>query len=195
LTLPPESPTTRTVDVTPPPVVVARVETEAHTPIVGDAQAEQEQPAASQPIGSGDASDQTSIPSNGESAIVSMVTPRSSTLPEGLAYAKNGLAPVQNDQGFWGYKDASGSWRIAPTFKQARPFDDSGLAAVAVGLAGDLRWGFINSSGNWAFSARFDDAGSFGEERAGYAKVRIGSQAFGQTKYISISGELMDRLP
>lgn len=60
-----------------------------------------------------------------------------------------------------GFVDASGKFKIQPTFDEALPFSD-GLAAVRVGD----KWGFIDPSGRFVIAPRFDAAYYFFEGRA-----------------------------
>ena len=63
-----------------------------------------------------------------------------------------GLAPVQDNAGLWGYIDRSGKYTIPAQFDQAYSFSD-GLAGVQVG---DKR-GFITPDGRFAVDPQFDD--------------------------------------
>lgn len=63
-----------------------------------------------------------------------------------------GLAPVQDQGGQWGYIDRTGAWVISAQFDQAYSFSD-GLAGVVVG---DKR-GFITADGRFAAEPQFQD--------------------------------------
>ncbi|GAB1481000.1 hypothetical protein MASR2M74_35830 [Paracoccaceae bacterium] len=77
-----------------------------------------------------------------------------------------GLAPVQDQGGKWGYIDRTGAWVIPAQFDQAYSFSD-GLAGVVVG---DLR-GFITADGRFAAKPQFQD---FWRHDAGVVPVRQG---------------------
>jgi Zn-dependent protease with chaperone function len=155
--------------------------------------------------GGGRASVQSSVPSQPVTAaseqVVAYLTPP--TVPTdsapkaeqsekqiGLPDALNGLAPARNGDGAWGYVNKEGRWIIAPTFTEARPFDRSGWAAVAVGPAVDPRWGFINGRGEWEIPARFLDADSFDPDAGDRARVRLSSEAAKGYTYIDRSGQV-----
>ena len=55
-----------------------------------------------------------------------------------------GLAPVQANNGRWGYIDSSNRWVIPPRFDDAKEFK-AGRAAVMV----NGKWGYINKRGDW----------------------------------------------
>lgn len=67
------------------------------------------------------------------------------------------LEPKQQGEKF-GFIDASGQFRIAPTFDEALPFSE-GLAAVRVGD----KWGFVDSNGHIVIRAQFNAAFYFRE--------------------------------
>ncbi len=77
-----------------------------------------------------------------------------------------GLAPVQDQGGKWGYIDRTGAWVIPAQFDQAYSFSD-GLAGVVVG---DLR-GFITADGRFAVEPQFQD---FWRHEGGVVPVRQG---------------------
>lgn len=76
------------------------------------------------------------------------------------------LEPQKKDWKF-GFVDASGQFKIAPTFAEVLPFSE-GLAAVRVGE----KWGFVDTSGQIKISPRFEGAYYFGE---GVATVELDS--------------------
>jgi len=55
-----------------------------------------------------------------------------------------GLAPVQANNGRWGYINNNKQWVIPPKFEDAQEFKD-GRAAVKL----NKKWGFINKRGEW----------------------------------------------
>lgn len=77
-----------------------------------------------------------------------------------------GLAPVQDRGGLWGYVDRQGNWVIEPRFDNAYSFSD-GLAGVRIGE----KRGFITPDGALAVPAEFDD---FYRHDGGVAAVRQG---------------------
>lgn len=77
-----------------------------------------------------------------------------------------GLAPVQMDNGLWGYINRRGVMVIAPQFEAAFGFSD-GLAGVVVGG----KRGFITYDGRFAIEPQFDD---FWRHDGGVVAVREG---------------------
>lgn len=55
-----------------------------------------------------------------------------------------GLAPVQANNGRWGYVNANKNWVISPRFEDAKEFK-GGQAAVKM----NGKWGYINKNGDW----------------------------------------------
>lgn len=55
-----------------------------------------------------------------------------------------GVAPVQSNNGKWGYIDTHNQWTIPARFEDAQEFK-SGRAAVKL----NGKWGFINKNGTW----------------------------------------------
>ena len=55
-----------------------------------------------------------------------------------------GVAPVQAQNGRWGYINNKNQWIIPARFEDAKEFKD-GLAAVK----SNGKWGFINKRGDW----------------------------------------------
>ena len=82
---------------------------------------------------------------------------------EGLAAVLTGTA--SDASGAWGYIDKQGRMAIAPTYSDARPFQN-GLAAVS---QGEL-WGYIDAKGQWAIEPRFTTATGFNAEGTALAE-------------------------
>lgn len=55
-----------------------------------------------------------------------------------------GMAPVQNQNGRWGFINERQEWVIQPRFEDAREFQGSKAAVRQNG-----KWGFINKKGEW----------------------------------------------
>jgi hypothetical protein len=55
-----------------------------------------------------------------------------------------GLAPVQNANGKWGYINEKQYWVIPSRFDEAKEFKDGKAAVKQNG-----KWGFINKQGKW----------------------------------------------
>ncbi len=88
------------------------------------------------------------------------------------------LIPWVQD-GKFGFVDASGKFKIEPTFEFALPFSE-GLAAVQV----DNRWGYIDGAGNQVIQPKFGSASNF---RDGVALAEFDSGGV----LINISGEII----
>jgi len=73
------------------------------------------------------------------------------------------LLPAKSNEGKWGYKDASGVYRIQPQFDAAMRFSE-GLAAVAL----HKKVGYIDTTGKMVISPQFVDGEPFHE---GFALV------------------------
>ncbi len=84
------------------------------------------------------------------------IDPSGKILP--LRLALDGELTLRSKNGKVGFIDASGEFKIPPTFDQALPFSE-GLAAVAVGN----KWGFIGTGGEFVIEPKFDAAFYFGE--------------------------------
>jgi hypothetical protein len=78
------------------------------------------------------------------------------------------LEPKKKGERF-GFVDASGQFRIAPTFEEVLPFSD-GFAAVRSGQ----KWGFIDTSGHVVIQPRFTAAFYF---REGVATAELDSES------------------
>jgi hypothetical protein len=78
------------------------------------------------------------------------------------------LEPRKKGEKF-GFVDAAGEFKIAPTFDEALSFSE-GLAAVRVGE----KWGFVDISGQMKISPRFKDAFYF---REGVGTVELDSES------------------
>jgi hypothetical protein len=70
----------------------------------------------------------------------------------------NLLIPEKSNEGKWGYKDASGVYRIQPQFDAAMRFSE-GLAAVAL----HKKVGYIDTIGTMVISPQFVDGEAFHE--------------------------------
>ena len=55
-----------------------------------------------------------------------------------------GLAPVQTNNGKWGFVNEKQQWVIQPRFEDAKEFQNGKAAAKLNG-----KWGFINKRGEW----------------------------------------------
>lgn len=93
-------------------------------------------------------------------------------------FAANGLARVKVD-GLWGYVDASGTFRVKPSFVNAFDFEDvSGgsraIVAVQDDVSGESRVGMIDQTGTFLVQPKYTDITSLG--RAGLYAVRDGNQ-------------------
>ncbi|MBD9420770.1 WG repeat-containing protein [Achromobacter sp. ACM04] len=82
---------------------------------------------------------------------------------EGLAAVLTGSA--DDDAGRWGYLDKRGRMAIAPSFQEAKSFQN-GLAAVNQ----DGLWGYIDTQGQWAIKPRFSEATGFNAEGSALAE-------------------------
>jgi len=82
---------------------------------------------------------------------------------EGLAAVLTGSA--DDDAGRWGYLDKQGRMAIAPSFQEAKSFQN-GLAAVSQ----DGLWGYIDTQGQWAIKPRFAEATGFNAEGTALAE-------------------------
>ena len=55
-----------------------------------------------------------------------------------------GVAPVQANNGRWGYINSKNQWIIPARFEDAKEFKDGRAAVKSNG-----KWGFINKRGDW----------------------------------------------
>lgn len=55
-----------------------------------------------------------------------------------------GMAPVQINNGRWGYINQNQQWIIQPKFEDAKEFQNGKAAVKQSG-----KWGFINKRGEW----------------------------------------------
>ncbi|HFI0455506.1 TPA: WG repeat-containing protein [Streptococcus suis] len=103
-----------------------------------------------------------------------------------LAYefAENGLAPVQFDNGLFGYINKKNEAVIAPQFDDASIFE-SGLAPVSK----DGNTWFINEKGEDVFGMTFADASHFA---GGLSNVTLHT---GQTAFVNTSGQIVFYYP
>ena len=89
----------------------------------------------------------------------------------------DGLAPVQNAAGEWGFVDASGALVVEPQYLAALAFS-GGRAAVQT----EAGWGYVDASGDLVVPATYTRAESF---RNGLARVYSGRLL----RYIDADGE------
>ncbi|MGQ7550041.1 WG repeat-containing protein [Streptococcus suis] len=103
-----------------------------------------------------------------------------------LAYefAENGLAPVQFDNGLFGYINKQNEAVIAPQFDDASIFE-AGLAPVSK----DGNTWFINEKGEDVFGMTFADASHFA---GGLSNVTLHT---GQTAFVNTSGQIVFYYP
>ncbi len=94
-----------------------------------------------------------------------------------------GLAPVRNKKGKWGYINSAGKLVIKYKFKASANSVGSFFSGLARAKRGDF-FGFINKKGKWVIPARYEAAGRFSE---GLAAVKVK----GKWGYINTSGKLV----
>lgn len=70
-------------------------------------------------------------------------TPRGAQYKNVRSFSE-GVAPVQANNGRWGYINQNNQWVIEPRFEDAQEFKGN---RAAVKLNG--KWGFINKRGDW----------------------------------------------
>jgi hypothetical protein len=70
-------------------------------------------------------------------------SPHGPRYKEARSYSE-GVAPVQANNGRWGYIDTRNQWIIPAEFEDAKEFRDGRAAVKANG-----KWGFINKRGDW----------------------------------------------
>lgn len=70
-------------------------------------------------------------------------SPHGPRYKEARSYSE-GVAPVQANNGRWGYIDTRNQWIIPAKFEDAKEFRDGRAAVKANG-----KWGFINKRGDW----------------------------------------------
>lgn len=74
-------------------------------------------------------------------------------------FARCGKAPVQDEDGSWGFINRSGSWYLPPEYDFVYSFDDCLCAMVGK----DRRCGLINLGGETVLELRYDDIDYLGE--------------------------------
>lgn len=77
------------------------------------------------------------------------------------------ISAAQAEDGRWGFIDAEGRWRVAPTLENARGYSVDGLARFQQGGL----WGFVDLAGAVAVAPRFLDVRPF---RHGLSAARVG---------------------
>ena len=78
----------------------------------------------------------------------------------------------------YGYKNKKKEWVIAPSFDDAKKFDDDGCALVKM----DGRYGLIDLEGQWVLPAEYEDIGKF--DKNGLCELKIKE---GKTKYYGVA--------
>lgn len=99
---------------------------------------------------------------------------------------ENGLAPVQDSEGFWGYINREGTEVIACAYQEAGEFGSNGLAKVKEGRL----YGYINELGVQMIQPVYEELGDFGE--SGVVRAKLGGRSkfidyFGAKKYDYVS--------
>lgn len=102
------------------------------------------------------------------------------------AFGENGLAPVQDSEGFWGYIDKNGTEVIDCYYQEANEFGSNGLAKVKEGRL----YGYINELGVMMIQAVYEELSDFSE--SGVALAKLGGHSkfidcFGGKKYDYVS--------
>lgn len=100
-----------------------------------------------------------------------------------------GLAPVMEENGNWGYINEKGNFIIKPKFRYAYEFSN-GLPAVQME---NMKYGLIDKRGNFVVKPKFDYIENFGEN--GLAIYGTGEIVFGECigdkGFINKNGEIV----
>jgi hypothetical protein len=125
------------------------------------------------------------------------ITPQFSSAGQfsrGLADASTEEQTLYGDRSHCGYIDHTGKLVIAIQFSSCRPFDNAGMAAVAVGFGDDSRMGFIDTAGHFLINPQFYLV--VRDFRYGLAEVYPNKDTpYGDTSYIDRSGKYVWRPP